>query len=70
MSIFKAGMRIHVEGDSSDLWIQDYNVRVCTDGTIVCNPNSNDKKVLVTLDSIDGESNVCVSIRKSHLQAQ
>lgn len=65
--ILKAGTRFHVSGDSSELWLQDYNVRVDTDGVVEVDSGPLEKKVLVTLDTIDGDQNVCVSIRKDFL---
>ena len=65
---FKIGDRIFVSGDSCDLWIEDYNCRVSSYGTIEETPTSKAKKVLVTLDSIDGEENVCCRVRKSKIK--
>ena len=63
----KEGDIVRISGDSSELWIADYNTRVSTYGTIAETPRPNAKKVLVTLDLIDGDKNVCVSIRRSRL---
>ena len=60
--------RFRVSGDSADLWLNDYNVRVDTEGTILEDRIKGQKKILVTLDYIDGESNVTVCIRASRLQ--
>lgn len=62
---FPVGGRIRVSGDSAELWLKDYNVRVDTEGTVMRTPKKTDKKMLVTLDYIDGEQNVCVMVRKS-----
>lgn len=61
----KKGDRVYISGDSNELWIEDYNVRVSTIATVEETPNKNAKKVLLTLDSIDGEENVCCLVRKS-----
>lgn len=61
----KQGDRVFVRGDSAELWIQDYNVRVYTMATIEETPRKQAKKVLLTLDTIDGDSNVCCYVRKS-----
>ena len=64
----KAGTRIYVSDDAAELWLGDYNVRVCSDGVVLHDTAPHDKKVLVSLDYIDGESNVCVLIRKSRIK--
>jgi hypothetical protein len=64
----KQGDRVYIEGDSSELWIEDYNVRVSTYGILMETPKKNAKKVLVTLDWIDGESNVCCRVRRSKIK--
>lgn len=57
----KAGDRIKVDGYADELGIKDYGcVRVVTEGTLVETPKKYSKKVLVTLDSIDGEGNTTV----------
>lgn len=61
---FPVGARIRVSGDSAELWLTDYNVRVNTEGTVVETPKKTAKKILVTLDSIDGEQNACVLVHK------
>lgn len=65
----KEGDRVFLSGDSSEFWLSDYNVRVCSPGTVAETPAAASKKVLVTIDSIDGESNVCAYVRKSKLKA-
>ena len=61
------GDRFRVSGDSADLWLNDYNVRVDTEGTVLEDRLKGQKKILVTLDSIDGEGNVTATIRASRL---
>lgn len=65
---FPVGARIKVSGDSAELWLKNYNVRINTEGTVEETPKKSAKKMLVTLDSIDGEGNVCVLIRKNKVQ--
>ena len=64
----KQGDRVWVSGDSVELWIGDYNVRVSTGATVEETPSRNAKKVLLTLDTIDGEGNVCCFVRKSKVE--
>lgn len=64
----KQGDRVYVSGDSAELWIEDYNVRVSTNAIVEETPKKNAKKVLLTLDSIDGESNVCCMVRRSKVR--
>ena len=61
------GDRIRLSGDSCDLGIKDYNVRVDSEATVVIEPHDDDSKVLVNIDYIDGESNVCVSVKRDKL---
>lgn len=67
MSPLHKGDIVHVSGDSADLWIQDYNVRVNTDARVDEDPKQNSKKVLVTLFSIDGDVNVTTYVRRSRI---
>lgn len=64
----KQGDRVYISGDSKELWIEDYNVRVSTNAILEETPKKNAKKVLVTLDWIDGESNVCCRVRRSKVK--
>lgn len=63
-----AGTRVRISGDSSTLWIKDYNVRIDSEGTVVSPPAPHDKKVLVSIDYIDHECDVIVAIRRSKIQ--
>lgn len=58
---------VHVSGDSCDLWINDYNVRVDTDARVDEYPTPRAKKVRVTLFNIDGDSNVSAYVKRSAL---
>lgn len=60
--------KVKVYGYSKDLWIQDYDCWVDTIGIIEEPVRPLDKKVLVTLDEIDGERNVCCLVRRSKLE--
>lgn len=64
----KQGDTVFINGDSSELWIKDYNTRVSTYATIEETPKKNAKKVLVTLNYIDGESNVYCYVRRSKVK--
>lgn len=68
MSYMKKGDRVTVSGDSSELWIKDYNVRVSTEAVVEETPKPHSKKVLLTLDEIDGDRNVCCYVRKSRVK--
>lgn len=65
----KQGDRVYICGDSKELWIEDYNVIVSTNAILEETPKKNAKKVLVTLDWIDGESNVCCRVRRSRVKS-
>lgn len=64
-SPLQGGDRVCVSGDTAELWLQGYNVRVSTQATVVDTPSPRDKKVLVCLDEIDGHHNVWCMVRKS-----
>lgn len=66
--MFKVGDRVYISGDTSELWIHDYNCRVVTEGTVEVTPKKYDKKIYVTLDSIDGEGDVGIYVRKSKVR--
>ena len=66
--MIKEEEKYRVKGYSKDLWIEDYDTDVDTVAIVEETPFRTDKKVLVTLDEIDGERNVCVSIRRSALK--
>lgn len=68
MNNFKANDRVVVSGDSSELWIKDYNVRVCTHGIVLKDTEKYDKKVLVRLRLIDGDSDVVCYVRRSRIK--
>lgn len=64
----KQGDTVFIGGNSSELWIKDYNTRVSTYATIEETPNKNAKKVLVMLNRIDGDLNVCCYVRRSKVK--
>ena len=66
----KEGMTVWLSGDSADLGIADYNVRVGSAATVVQTPNKSDKKVLVVIDCIDGDSNVTAYVKRNALKFQ
>lgn len=66
---FRVGDRVHISGDSADLWLKDYNVRVDTYATVEREPRKHDHKLLVTLDSIDGDGQVLAFVRMSRVAA-
>jgi hypothetical protein len=67
---YPVGSVFKVEGDSAEMWLHDYNVRVCTHAEILEQPLTTDKKVLVCLNSIDHDSMVAVRIRKTALKKE
>ena len=64
---FPVGAIFRISGDSKDMWIEDYNVRVSTFAEVLIEPNCIDKKVLVRLNDIDHDHNVNVCINKKYL---
>ena len=47
--MFKAGDRVYISGDTSELWIHDYNCRVVTEGTVEVTPKSMIRKFMLRL---------------------
>lgn len=66
--MFKEGDKVFVSGDSNELWIEDYNVRVSTTATVMDTPNKNAKKILLMLDEIGGDQLVCCRVRFSKVR--
>ena len=61
--LLKRNQVISISGDSKELGIEDYNVRVNTIAIVLENQVYNyQKKILVTLNDIDGDSNVCTRV--------
>lgn len=65
---FIRGDRVRISGDSADLWIRQYNVRVDTEGTVWETPAPLAKKVMVAIDEIDGDRHVMRFVRRSLLK--
>lgn len=65
----KKGDRVKIFGYTDELWIEDYHTSVSTEATVEETPSLYAKKVLVTLDEIDGDRNVCCLVRKSKIQS-
>lgn len=65
MEKFQKGFRVRISGDSADLWISDYNVRVDSLATVVAEPGRYARKLLVVIDSIGGDSDVETFVRRS-----
>ena len=63
----ESGVRARISGDSKDLWIADYNVRVSSGVEILETPAHNARKVYVRIDNIDGDSDVCTFVRRSRI---
>jgi len=61
------GKIMQIEGDSKDLWIKDYNVRVSSPVEILLAPLPQDKKVLVQIAEIDGDRNITTYVRRTKL---
>lgn len=63
--LFKMNDRVSVSGD---IEFDDYNVRVCTYGTIQMDEVEGETQLLVTLDEIDGDQNVTVYVDTDRLK--
>lgn len=62
------GARAYLSGDSAEVWLKDYNCRVSSPVTVLETPAKRVRKVLVRIDSIDGEGNVTAYVRRNKLQ--
>ena len=67
MGKLQKGSKVWLSGDSANLWIKDYNVRVDSLATVEEEPRKYAKKVLVTIDTIDGDGNVLAFVRRSRV---
>lgn len=64
----KKGDLVYIEGDSKDLWINDYNCRISTFAKILAEPRKYAKKVFVCLYDIDGDKSVWTFVRKNKIR--
>lgn len=62
------GDRVLISGDSAALGIEDYNVRVDSYGTVVVTPTIGAAKVLVCIDSVDGDRNVSALVNAAKIK--
>jgi len=65
MAKLKKGDRVRLSDDAATLWLADYNVRVSSYATVLVTPAPYLHKVLVCIDSVDGEQNVTARVRKT-----
>lgn len=63
-----AGARIYLSVDSAELGLDDYNVRISTQGTLLDYVLKCDNVVLATLDEIDGDHNVTLWVPKNKVR--
>lgn len=64
-----AGLTFWAEGDSQDMWLNDYNCRVSSYFKLLETPRPNAKKALVLIDNIDGDYEVTATMRLSYIKA-
>ncbi len=67
-SYWKAGERFHVSGNPEELHLEDYDVRVCTDGTIEEDETPGMTAIYCTVDTIDNDCNIGVHLPVSMLR--
>lgn len=65
MITLKEGTLGRISGDSKDLWIEDYNVRVSSGVEVLQTPAPRARKVYVRIFNIGGDSDVCTFVRRS-----
>lgn len=63
-----AGARIYLSVDSAELGLDDYNVRISTQGTLLDPVLKCDNVVLATVDEIDGDHNVTLWFPKNKVR--
>jgi hypothetical protein len=68
IQLLKNGDKVTINGYTDELWIKDYHTRVSTTATAMEDENPKAKKLLVTLDEIDGDRLVTVSVNKKYIQ--
>lgn len=62
------GARAYLSGDSADLWLKDYNCRVSSPVTVLETPRKGARKILVSIDTIDGDGHVTAYVRRNRLR--
>lgn len=64
----KKGDTVVLSGDSSELGLDDYNVRVSTTALVLETPKDTDRDVLVNIMEIDGDAYVTAYVRKDKIR--
>lgn len=65
---FVKGDRVVISGDCAEFWVDDYNVRLDTEGTVWHTPSPYERKVMVMIDEIGHDKNVLGLLRRSKLK--
>lgn len=68
MISLKEGDTIILSGDSAELGLDDYNVRVSTTALVLETPKTTDRDVLVNIMEIDGDAYVTAHVRKDKIR--
>ena len=59
---------IYISGDSYELGLEDYNVRVSSYATVLDDSPSTSEEVFICLDEIDGDKNVNAFVNKKNVR--
>lgn len=68
MIYLKEGDTIILSGDSAELGLDDYNVRVSTTALVLETPKATDRDVLVNIMEIDGDAYVTAYVHKDKIR--
>lgn len=68
MISLKEGDTIILSGDSAELGLDDYNVRVSTTALVLETPKATDRDVLVNIMEIDGDAYVTAHVHKDKIR--
>lgn len=64
----KEGDTVVLSGDSAELGLDDYNVRVSTTALVLETPKATDRDVLVNIMEIDGDAYVTAHVHKDKIR--
>lgn len=64
----KEGDTVVLSGDSAELGLDDYNVRVSTTALVLETPKDTDRDVLVNIMEIDGDAYVTAHVHKDKIR--
>ena len=65
---FTMGQTVYVEGDAAAITTSDYTCRVASPAIVVDDPDPESEYILLSIDSIDGDHNAWVYVKKNYVR--